>query len=102
MSAAAVDESAKIDVNAASETLLKSLLQNLGGQDAESAQRLVEAIADWKDADDLRRPNGAEGADYLRGRPQDRTRRTRRSKPSATCSACWECRRRCSRGSPTR
>jgi len=65
MSAAAVDESAKIDLNAASEALLKSLLQNLGGQDAESAQRLVEAIADWKDADDLRRPNGAEGADYL-------------------------------------
>jgi general secretion pathway protein K len=65
MSAAAVDESAKIDLNAASEALLKSLLQNLGGQDAESAQRLVEAIADWRDADDLRRPNGAEGADYL-------------------------------------
>jgi general secretion pathway protein K len=64
ISAAAVDESARIDINAAMEPLLKGLLQNVGGQDAETAQRLVEAIADWKDADDLRRPNGAENADY--------------------------------------
>jgi general secretion pathway protein K len=64
ISAAAVDESARIDINAALEPLLKGLLQNVGGQDAETAQRLVEAIADWKDADDLRRPNGAENADY--------------------------------------
>jgi general secretion pathway protein K len=64
VSASAVDESAKIDINAAAEPLLKSLLQNVGGQDAESAQRLVEAIADWKDTDDLRHPNGAESADY--------------------------------------
>ena len=64
ISAAAVDESAKIDLNAAAEPLLKSLFQNIGGQDAESAQRLVEVIADWKDTDDLRRPNGAESADY--------------------------------------
>ena len=65
ISAAAVDESAKIDINAATEPLLRGLLQNVGGQDPESAQRLVEAIADWKDPDELRRPNGAEGADYL-------------------------------------
>lgn len=64
ISSTAVDESAKIDVNAAAELLLKGLLQNVGGQDAESAQRLAEAIADWKDADDLRRPNGAEAPDY--------------------------------------
>jgi len=60
----AVDETSKIDLNAASEPLLKSLLQNIGGVDAESAQRLVETIADWKDADDLRRANGAEAAEY--------------------------------------
>jgi len=64
ITAVAVDESAKIDLNAAPEALLKGLLQNVGGQDAETAQRLVEAIADWRDADDLRRPNGAEAADY--------------------------------------
>jgi general secretion pathway protein K len=64
ITAVAVDESAKIDLNAAPDALLKGLLQNVGGQDAETAQRLVEAIADWRDADDLRRPNGAEAADY--------------------------------------
>ena len=64
ITAAAVDESAKIDLNAATDPLLKGLLQNVGGQDAETAQRLVEAIADWRDVDDLRRPNGAEVADY--------------------------------------
>jgi len=60
----AVDESAKIDLNAATDTLLKGLLQNVGGQDADTAQHLVEAIADWRDVDDLRRPNGAEADDY--------------------------------------
>lgn len=64
IAASAVDESAKIDLNAATDLLLKGLLQNVGGQDAETAQRLVEAIADWRDVDDLRRPNGAEAADY--------------------------------------
>lgn len=62
--AIAVDESAKIDLNSAPDALLKGLLQNVGGVDADTAQHLVEAIADWKDPDDLRRPNGAEDADY--------------------------------------
>ena len=53
ISAAAVDESAKIDLNAGNELLLKGLLQNVGGLDTEAAQRLVDAIADWKDPDDL-------------------------------------------------
>ncbi len=60
----AVDESARIDLNAAPEPLLKGLLQNVGGLDADTAQHVVEAIEDWRDADDLRRPNGAEDADY--------------------------------------
>jgi general secretion pathway protein K len=64
ISAVAVDESAKIDLNAGNELLLKGLLQNVGGLEAEAAQRLVDAIGDWKDADDLRRPNGAEDAEY--------------------------------------
>lgn len=62
--AAAVDESAKIDINAATDPLLKSLLQNIGGVPAEDSARLVDAIADWRDADDLKRPNGAEEPDY--------------------------------------
>ena len=62
--ATAVDEGARIDLNAAAEPLLKGLLQNVGGLDPESAQRILDAILDWRDADDLRRPNGAEAADY--------------------------------------
>jgi general secretion pathway protein K len=60
----AVDESAKIDLNFAAEPLLKGLLQNVGGLDPDAAQKLVDAIGDWKDADDNRRPNGAEAAEY--------------------------------------
>lgn len=64
VSATAVDEAARIDLNAAPEPLLKGLLQNVGGLDSEAAQRVLEAILDWRDPDDLRRPNGAEAADY--------------------------------------
>ena len=64
ITAIAVDEAARIDLNSAPEPLLKSLLQNVGGLDPDAAQRLLEAILDWRDPDDLRRPNGAEAADY--------------------------------------
>ena len=60
----AIDETSRIDLNMATEPLLKGLFQNVGGLDADAAQRLVEAVADWKDADELRRPNGAEAPDY--------------------------------------
>jgi general secretion pathway protein K len=60
----AVDESARIDLNTASDALLKGLLQNVGGLDAFEADRILAAILDWRDADDLKRPNGAEEADY--------------------------------------
>jgi len=64
ITAIAVDESAKIDINAAAEPLLRGLFVNLGGADAATAAALVDALGDWKDADDLRRPNGAEEPDY--------------------------------------
>ena len=60
----ATDESARIDLNFASEALLKGLFQNLGGVDAATADGLVAALQDWRDPDDLKRPNGAEEADY--------------------------------------
>jgi general secretion pathway protein K len=60
----ALDESGKIDLNTASDPLLKGLLLTAGGQDDDAAARLVDAIDDWKDADDLRRPNGAEAPEY--------------------------------------
>jgi len=60
----AVDESARIDLNAAVDPLLKGLLENVGGLDPDASERVLEAILDWRDADDLRRPNGAEAEDY--------------------------------------
>jgi len=64
VAANAIDESGKIDLNAASDALLKGLFQSAGGLDVDAGQGVVDVIDDWKDADDLRRPNGAEAADY--------------------------------------
>src|SRR5205823_8840552 len=64
VAANAIDESGKIDLNSASEPLLKGLLQSAGGLDVDATQRIVDVIGDWKDADDLRRPNGAEAPEY--------------------------------------
>ena len=57
------DESAKIDVNTASDALLRGLLLSIGLQDDE-ASRILDAILDWRDADSLKRPNGAEEPEY--------------------------------------
>jgi general secretion pathway protein K len=62
--AVAVDEAAKIDINAAPDLLLKNMLMNIGGLEEPSAAALVDAIVDWRDPDDLRRPNGAELPEY--------------------------------------
>jgi general secretion pathway protein K len=64
LTVSAVDEAARIDLNRAQEPLLKGLLQNVGGADPDTADHIVAAIADWRDADDLTRPNGAEENDY--------------------------------------
>jgi general secretion pathway protein K len=64
LTASAHDESSRIDLNAASDALLKGMLENVGGQDRETAQRTVDAILDWRDPDELKRPNGAEAPDY--------------------------------------
>ena len=64
LTAVAHDESARIDLNAASEPLLKGLLQNVGGLDPDTAQQMLDAIIDWRDRDELKRPNGAEAPDY--------------------------------------
>jgi general secretion pathway protein K len=60
----AVDEAAKIDINFANEALLKSVLVKIGMLDDLAATRVLDAIVDWRDPDDLRRPNGAEESDY--------------------------------------
>jgi len=64
IAANAVDESGKIDLNAAPDALLKNLFQTAAGVDDDTAARLVDAIGDWKDADDMRRPQGAEAPEY--------------------------------------
>ena len=57
------DESAKIDLNSAPEALLQGMFRSLGRSD-EDAAALTDAIIDWRDADDLKRPHGAEKDDY--------------------------------------
>jgi general secretion pathway protein K len=57
------DESARIDINSASDALLRGLLVSVGLRDDE-ATALLDAILDWRDADTLKRPNGAEEGDY--------------------------------------
>ena len=57
------DETAKIDLNAASDALLKGLLLSVG-VDEDRANQIVDAVVDWRDADDLVRPQGAERDRY--------------------------------------
>lgn len=64
ITAVATDESAKIDLNNASQPLLTGLLQSVGGLNPDDAQAVLDAIFDWRDPDDLRRPNGAEEPEY--------------------------------------
>lgn len=57
------DESAKIDINTASDALLLGLFVSIGMAD-EDAAKVVDAILDWRDADSFKRPNGAEAPEY--------------------------------------
>lgn len=59
-----MDEFGKVDINTAPDVLLKNLLIQLGLKNEES-DAIVDAIMDWKDADDLRRLNGAESDYYM-------------------------------------
>lgn len=60
-------ESAKLDINLAGEESLQTLFEFVGMETPE-AQALAARIADWRDADDLSRPNGAEENDYATAR----------------------------------
>jgi type II secretory pathway component PulK len=61
------DESGKISLNseALDESNLDAMLKNLGFDD-ESASIVADSILDWRDDNDLHRPNGAED-DYYQG-----------------------------------
>jgi general secretion pathway protein K len=58
-----MDESGKIDINGATEALLRSLFVSKGVPE-EEANTLVDAINDWKDPDILKRLRGAEEPEY--------------------------------------
>lgn len=64
LTVSAWDESGRIDLNAAPEALLRSLFMVVGEATESQAGAIVAAIVDWRDADDLARPNGAEQPEY--------------------------------------
>jgi general secretion pathway protein K len=57
------DESGKIDINSADDTLLQSLFVS-AGVSLDQAANLSDAIQDWRDPDDEVHPRGAEAAQY--------------------------------------
>jgi general secretion pathway protein K len=57
------DESGKIDLNTADPIMLTSLFISVG-VDLNRAQALADAIADWRDPDDMPREQGAEVNEY--------------------------------------
>jgi len=58
-----VDEAGKFDLNATDVALLAALIRQTGAS-AAAADALAAAIADWRDADELVRPQGAEHTHY--------------------------------------
>lgn len=57
------DEAGRIDLNTAPNALLAGLFRSVGVLE-DKAKSLVDAIADWRDPDSLRRLHGAEDSDY--------------------------------------
>ncbi len=56
-------ESGKVDLNTATPQLLTGLF-HAAGLDHDRAEALSEAVQDWRDGDNLSRPNGAEKSQY--------------------------------------
>lgn len=61
----AVDLGTRLNINALTETELKTLFSYLLG-DFVQADHLAQAIADWRDPDDIARANGGERDDYIK------------------------------------
>jgi general secretion pathway protein K len=57
------DTGGRISLNTGSERLLQALFLGLGAS-TETARRATDVIIDFRDSDDLRRPDGAEKAEY--------------------------------------
>lgn len=60
---AITDESGKVDINGADEQVLAALLRVVGADEQRAAQ-IADAALDFRDPDDLIRPNGAEDREY--------------------------------------
>lgn len=58
------DESSKVDINKASDIILRNLFSNLG-IDEDEVDTIVDSIMDWRDPDDLHRLHGAESDYYM-------------------------------------
>lgn len=58
------DEGGKLDLNFAEAAQFQRLFEGLGYA-SDDARRFADVIADYRDADDKRRPSGAERDDYL-------------------------------------
>ena len=58
------DESGKIDINTAADALMRGLFLAQGMKDDDVAA-VTDAILDWRDQDSLKRPRGAEEAEYI-------------------------------------
>ncbi|NOT12017.1 MAG: general secretion pathway protein GspK [Methylococcaceae bacterium] len=58
-----LSETGKIDINMADQTLLKSVMTHAPVEEEQQA-KLVGAIMDWRDPDDLLNINGAEKSEY--------------------------------------
>jgi general secretion pathway protein K len=63
-----IDETGKLNVNLAPAHLIYNLLIMVG-IDARDADVITDSIEDWRDQDELHRPNGAE-SDFYRSLPQ--------------------------------
>jgi general secretion pathway protein K len=59
-----VDDNGKLDINSVDVNLWKAVFVRLG-QEPLRAEALAAAILDYRDADELKTPNGAEKTDYL-------------------------------------
>jgi general secretion pathway protein K len=57
-----VDLNSRVDLNRADDLTLLAFFRQFSG----SADAIVAALQDWKDADDRARPGGAEASDYAR------------------------------------
>lgn len=57
------NESGRVDINLVPEGVLLEILK-IGGLPEEEAERVRDAVLDWRDPDDTPRPRGAEAPDY--------------------------------------